>query len=122
MTIDTAETHSYIAPGRDPYNRFKDGDPCANKHRGNAESRAAWQKVLTDLCRAQRIVFEVFLRAHPTPMTPKEVAAALGKRLHEISGRCTEGKELGILRATGIVRDGSRALELTPDWQDHMGV
>ncbi len=116
-TLDTVESNLV---GQDPYQRFST-DPCRHRHHGNRESRAAWEQVLQDLCRAQRAVFEVYLKAHPTPLTPKEVAAALGKKLHEISGRCAEGKELGILRATNTIRDGSRALELTPDWQKHMG-
>lgn len=105
----------------DPYQRFSD-DPCKHKHHGNMESRAAWEKVKRDLLRAQRVVFEVVLRAHPEPVTPKEIARELGKPLHAISGRVTEGKELGILRASDIVREGSRAVALTEDWREHMGL
>jgi hypothetical protein len=120
MNIDTSEIRSPQI-GLDPYQRFST-DPTRHKHHGNRESRAAWKGVLRDLLRAQRVVFEVVLRAHPEPVTPKEIARELGKPLHAISGRVTEGKELGILRATDIVRERSRAVALTEDWRDHMGL
>jgi hypothetical protein len=43
----------------DPYNRFNDGDPCANKHGGNAESRAAWDKVSPGLKESQEVIYNL---------------------------------------------------------------
>jgi hypothetical protein len=97
---------------KDPYNRFNDGDPCKNRHRGNAESRAAWEKVLLKLTESQDAVLEVIQAAHPNPITPKEISWDLNKPLHSISGRCTELKEQGLIEPSEIVRNGSRALRL----------
>jgi len=95
----------------DPYNRFRDtADPCPNNHKQNTESVAAWKTTLNNLFQAQRDVFEVYRKAWPSNVTPKEVALALGKPLHSICGRCSDGKQEGILVATAEIRDGSRAL------------
>ena len=107
----------------DPYNRYRDTtDPCSNNHRQNTESVAAWEQTLHGLARMQKLVFAEVEKAHPMPITPKEIAANLGRPLHAISGRVTGGKQAGILRATDIIRDGSRAVALTEEWVQILGL
>lgn len=107
----------------DPYNRFRDtADPCSNNHKQNTESVAAWKITLKNLFKAQREVFEIYRKAWPANVTPKEVAALLGKPLHAVSGRCSGGKQEGILVATDEIRSGSRALVLSEEWAYHLGL
>jgi DNA-binding transcriptional ArsR family regulator len=100
--------------GVDPYNRFND-DPCAAKHGGNLDSMMSWRKTKD---RVRKIHQEIltYYRNSPEPLSAKEIAERMGKTLNAISGRLTELKELGLLRATTQTYEGSRRLELVDDW------
>jgi hypothetical protein len=61
-----------------PYNRFRDtADPCSNNHKQNTESVSGWHKTFHGLARMQKLVFAEVEKAHPEPITPKEIAAKL---------------------------------------------
>jgi hypothetical protein len=105
------ERRMYKPPGTDPYQRFST-DITRFKHRGNEESVAAFNHCHAYFQKSKQAVWEVFMKAWPEPVTPKEVAMTLGKPLHAISGRCAELKQDGLLIPTGTVRDGSRALKV----------
>jgi hypothetical protein len=91
-------------------------DITAGKHGGNSESAAAYKKLSNSIPGIHRAILDLLHRASPEPMTAKEIAGAMGKPLHANSGRVTELKQLGKLRATKIVRNHSRAVELVDDW------
>jgi hypothetical protein len=95
---------------QDPYSRFTSGDP--SKGRGNQESRAAWQRVLDHLVESQLDVLCIVQGCHPEPVNAKEIAQALNKPLHCISGRVTELLEMGLVEKTDTVRNRSRCLRL----------
>ena len=82
-------------------------DICERRHRGNAESIAA--NLRADKQKGRTAVLSVLI-SHPA--TAKEIAAQLGVGINVISGRCSEIKMLGLVRATGVRRSGSMELEL----------
>jgi len=95
----------------DPYNRFNDGDPCANKHNGNAESRAAWDKAKFVLKESQEVIFNLIKSVEPEGITGKEAAEILDKGFNAISGRITELFEMD------LVYDTTSYLINSPNWQ-----
>jgi len=82
-------------------------DPCANKHKGNQQSQEAFATV--DVTSGQQAVLGLL---HTKPMTRKEIARAMDKPLHAVSGRCSELLAKCLVRATGLTREGSMELEL----------
>ena len=90
-------------------------DICQNRHRGNPESRAAHQRLRKSgrLSADARCIYALILKAGHRGLTPKEAAAVMGKKIHQISGRFTELKRLRLIEPvkdrTDAVRDGSRA-------------
>lgn len=84
-------------------------DVCANRHRGNAESRAANPTREAKAQSHELILAELRLRG---PMTSVELAAAMGTRVNCISGRLSELKAAGRIRKTGEIRDGCAVLEM----------
>src|SRR6266481_9735429 len=96
--------------GTDPYDRFND-DPTRHKHGGTDTSRAAWEKARRGRAQCQQQVLDVLRQAYPEGMTGKEIAAALGKPFHAVSGRITELLEDGLVRK-GEIRNGGRVIYL----------
>jgi MarR family len=70
----------------------------------NAQSVAANIKVTPAKAKCQRVVLDV-LRQYG-PLTCKEIACQLDVEMPTISGRITELKEMGRVRATARTRDG----------------
>ena len=86
---------------------FPQADPCKRKHQGNAQSVEAFRKVnVTGDCARIMAYY-----ANGARLTPKEVAHLLDVQLNRVSGRFITLKRAGLLRATGVVRDGSGELE-----------
>lgn len=86
---------------------FPQPDPCARKHGGNTQSVEAFRKVNVRGDCARIMAFYADGARH----TPKEVAQMLDVQLNRVSGRFITLKRAGLLRTTGVVRDGSGELE-----------
>ena len=86
-------------------------DITQNKHRGNANSAAAYETIADTLTNRQNDVLSALLR-HPAGMTSKEVAEWLESPLNAISGRISELKAMGKIRKAGR-RDGCAVLVMT---------
>ncbi len=82
-------------------------DVCIRKHGGNAESIAGNAKV--DKLAGRNSVIAILKGGN---YTAKEIAFRLGKPLHTLSGRVSELKMLGVVRATGNRRDGAMEIAL----------
>lgn len=78
------------------------GDVCARKHKGNARSIEANQRV-DKAKQSEQILRQLTLR----PMTALEVADALNVAAHKISGRFKALRELRKIEFTGEKREGS---------------
>lgn len=89
-------------------------DITANKHGGNAQSVAAFEKAKHGAAQAQQDIVEL-LKQHPDGLTCKEMSALLNREMHKISGRVTELKEQGQVIATDKVRDGGAVVVLISD-------
>lgn len=80
-------------------------DITARKHRGSATSQAAHRRISPALSKCRQQVLAC-IAADPAGKTTAEVAAALGKEMHKVSGRLTELKKTGHIYNTKQVRDG----------------
>jgi DNA-binding transcriptional regulator YhcF (GntR family) len=80
-------------------------DVCANRHKGNAESKAANAKVSESKTRMQRLVLFNVEKAGDHGLTCKELAGTLNVGMNAISGRWTELKAAGLIEQIGR-RDG----------------
>lgn len=96
--------------GVDPFHRFTE-DPCESRHKGNVDSRTAWEKVSPRRQETYRQILK-FYYASPDPISPKEICQMMGVNPNDISGRFTELKEMGILHPIDDTFKGSRRLEL----------
>ncbi|HTR27235.1 MAG TPA: hypothetical protein VMI10_24910 [Terriglobales bacterium] len=85
-------------------------DPCARKHGGNEESRAANWHNLKHRPEQRHEVYALISNAGPQGLSMKEVATIMGVQLNTISGRGTELKKLGLVEPTAEVRAGSMVL------------
>jgi len=67
-------------------------DYCGEKHGGNAESEAAFDRLVESgaLREMQAVVLGAVESAGPDGITCKELALALGKGMNELSGRFSE--------------------------------
>ena len=90
--------------------RLDSEDICENKHGGNAESVKANRRVSSTKVKSQQAILEI-LRQYG-PLTCKEISMVKDAPMHQVSGRITELKELGLVRATAEVRDGGRVIEI----------
>ena len=85
-------------------------DITDRKHRGSQESRDAHDRVV----QTKRIMHERIMRLVQARgdfgATSKEIAYALGKQLHAISGRCSELVMQGRLKKSGLRRAGAAVL------------
>ena len=76
-------------------------DVCANRHRGNANSVAAHNRIAGKLPEMQRIVFDVIDASGAIGVSLSEICAALERPPNAISGRITELKKSGLITKTG---------------------
>ena len=82
-------------------------DVCANRHRGNPESRAAFNTIKDRLTAKQERVFLFIKRSMPIGATVDELALALDVTPNAISGRVTELKIKGLVEKRGRRRTRS---------------
>lgn len=82
------------------------GDICRTRHRGNANSNAAFEQHSEQFQTSREMVWHK-LRQHPLGMTAKELAAHFNVPLHSISGRVSELKLAGRVGCTGDRRERS---------------
>ena len=78
-------------------------DPTKNKHGGNAQSNAAFEKIEETLTHRQNAVLGIIRDC--VNATSKDVAYWLCSPLNAISGRITELKAMGKIKQIGR-RDG----------------
>ena len=85
-------------------------DICANRHKGNPESVAAFQSIKDKLRSGQESVLREIART-PSGLTAEEIADRLNTTVNCVSGRCAELKRLGKVRKAGTrpVRSGHSA-------------
>lgn len=76
-------------------------DICQNRHRGNAESVAAFQTLLPGLSHRRRHVLALIQKAGLKGLTVHEAAELLGTTPNAVSGRFTELKREGLIFKNG---------------------
>ncbi|MEG9430724.1 MarR family transcriptional regulator [Terriglobus sp. ADX1] len=81
-------------------------DICRSRHRGDANSNAAFEQHSEQFQTSRELVYLKLCR-HPLGMTAKELAAHFGVPLHSISGRISELKLAGRVGCTGDRRERS---------------
>lgn len=86
-----------------------DFDITAGKHGGNIASMAAHERVRTHKADTWAEIMTLLQRG---PMTGKEIAHAMGRELHCISGRLSELIAAKKIERTGDRRDGSAVLRI----------
>lgn len=81
-------------------------DITKNKHGGNAQSNAAFEKIEETLTTRQKTVYSIiYHRYQHAGATCKEIAKIFGVGMNAISGRITELKRMGKIKQSGR-RDG----------------
>lgn len=88
-------------------------DICASRHKGNAQSAAAFESIKPTLTARRKEVLEVVRRLETA--TGEEVADAMGVQVNVISGRLSDLKREGFIVPTGITRKtrgGNSAMSL----------
>lgn len=89
-----------------------DPDPSFSRHRGNAESRDAFEAIKGKLPAARARVLEFVRSRGEQGATTDEVAAAFGVGANVVSGRLSELKRDGLLVPTAnkrVTRNGQNA-------------
>lgn len=81
-------------------------DICANRHQGNAQSMAAFQRVLESMPEQRANVARAIRHAGSHGLTCKELAERWGCGMNAISGRFSELKAKGLVEKVGT-REGS---------------
>jgi len=90
-------------------------DTCKNKHKGNAESNAAFATIESKITQGQDDVLCAFAALQDQlydSITSKDIAHWLEKPLHKISGRISELKEKKLIHQIGR-RDGCAVYQVT---------
>lgn len=87
-------------------------DPCERKHKGNPQSVAAHEKVVSTKQETYKKLMAIIKARGPYGATSKELAAAIGKPLHCVSGRLSETKAMGWIKENGERRNGAAVLIL----------
>jgi hypothetical protein len=85
-------------------------DPSQRKHRGNPQSVAAHKRVAHTKADTWKQITELIAARKEYGATSKEVAGALGKPLHFLSGRLSELKQMGWIKENGQRRDNAAVL------------
>lgn len=88
-------------------------DICRNKHQGARNSERANDRVQSFKPTLRRKVFDYIASHDKDGATSHEIAAALGKPLHSISGRISELKKDAFVVDTGLDRNGAAVLRCT---------
>ena len=88
-------------------------DVCANRSRGNPESRAAFESIRDRLTEQQERVINA-IRQSDDGLTAEEIATKLGTTVNCVSGRCSELKMQGRITTKGrrLTRSGNPAAVL----------
>lgn len=86
-------------------------DICANRHQGNPESQAAFDRVATSLPAARKRVFEHIQSRGLDGATAQECADAFGIPIHKVSGRFSELKRDGLIRKVDVRNHGGVYVE-----------
>ncbi len=86
-------------------------DITTNKHGGNPQSVAAYEKAKRGAAQAQQDIVDL-LKQHTDGLTCKEMSTLLNREMHKISGRVTELKEQGQVIATETIRQGGAVVVL----------
>lgn len=101
MSVEQLDIYELLVVARDPSER---------KHKGSETSVAAHRKIEgTKEVTYQKILTLVKARGE-FGASSKEIAYALGKQLHAISGRLSEMRAMGKLRDSGLRREGAAVL------------
>jgi predicted transcriptional regulator len=87
-------------------------DVCANRHKGNAESKAANAKASESKVKQRELVRVWITATRERGLTCKELAHELGVGMNAISGRFSELKAAGLIEQTGR-RDGCGVYVIT---------
>lgn len=85
-------------------------DICIHRHKGNAESVAANERVAPFKDRDRERIYRWFLEKAKGGATSKDVTRCLGIPYTTVSGRLSELKAAKWLRETGQRRDGAAVL------------
>lgn len=80
-------------------------DVCARRHRGNSHSAAANRKLQPYKPNARERIYAMIATSGQCGMTLREIASAMNKLPHQISGRLSELKVIRRIRQIGE-RDG----------------
>ena len=81
-------------------------DVCEKKHKSNANSRAAFERLAPKLAESQHAVLAVIRNAGLRGATNKEIAQLLGWAMHRVSGRRAELLAAGEVIEIDQRRDG----------------
>ena len=81
-------------------------DICQNRHGGNPESVAAYNRLLKGKKKAALRVYEWIKKKGDTGVSCKELAPEMGVDMSTISGRFTELRKEGLIEKIAV-RDGS---------------
>jgi len=95
---------SLFEPPRTRYSRPDPDDVCLGRHLGNDESDRANRIIHGSKEQTRLRILELVKASGDRGMTCSEIAAALGKEMHAISGRLSEMKIDGRLVATDRTR------------------
>lgn len=85
-------------------------DLCANRSRGNKESAAAHEKVVSIKTQMHERIMRLAEVRKEYGITVHEVANAFGKTPNQVSGRLSELKMVGKLKESELTRRGARVL------------
>jgi hypothetical protein len=92
------------------YGESKQQDITQNRHSGNTESEAAFEKIHDSLPRQRAEVLEA-IKNHPKGITCKELATDWNVGMNVISGRFSELKRDKRIIKIGV-RDGSAIMQI----------
>jgi predicted Rossmann fold nucleotide-binding protein DprA/Smf involved in DNA uptake len=76
-------------------------DICQNRHKGNEESREAFETVKDRLTKSREEVFSFIKSCGDRGATTDEIAVHFGKTPNAVSGRVSELKERGRIKVDG---------------------
>ncbi len=86
-------------------------DICENRHRGNQESQAAFQRIAGSLPAARQRCLGFIQSQGEHGATAQECADAFGIPIHRVSGRFSELKRDGLITKIGVRNKGGIYVE-----------
>lgn len=87
-------------------------DITANRHKGNAESVAAFERARLHMSEGRMRVLQA-IRNAPAGLTCKELAEQWEVGMNAVSGRFSELKSAGLIRPSGARREGGAVMVAT---------